>query len=164
MTDGLTPTATGNPKPVWIAAAAVAGLVLFAGLGAYGIVRLINEDPVSTDKTRVSELVKEFATAVDREDQSAILALLCAAEAEEVKRDDDFDPSQAPPVSPPPVRPVTVANIQVSGDAASARVTRPGQQDATLHFRKENDAWKVCARAGDPAQPTATATTRPAGP
>jgi len=155
------PTAVGAGKRVWIIAAVAAGVLLLAacGVGAYLVVGHTgaSKPPAVTDETRIRKLVEDFAAAVDRDDQQAILNQVCAAEAEDIMADDDFDPSLAPPANPPSVRPVTVADIQVSGDTASARVSRPSQPDVTLHFRKEGGAWKVCAPAGDPAEPSASA-------
>jgi hypothetical protein len=120
-----------------------------------------SKHPYVTVVMRTRMLVEHFAVAVARDDQPAVLKLLCASEAEALMEDDDFDPSQAPPDGSAAVRPVTVADIRITGDTASARVTRPGQQDVTLHFRKESGTWKVCAPAGDPtasagASPSAT--------
>ena len=64
--------------------------------------------------------------------------MLCAEEAEEFQADDDFEPSPEPPAGPPTVRPVTATDIRIKGDTATAAVSRQGQQDVTLSFRKEN--------------------------
>ncbi|WP_433392667.1 Rv0361 family membrane protein [Micromonospora sp. KLBMP9576] len=138
-----------------------AGLLILTvcGVGLYAVGRVtgVLGPSAATDETRIRKLVEDFAVAVDSDDQPGILNLLCAEEAEELMADDDFDPSQAPPAEVPSPRPVTVADIRVDGGTASATVTRPSQPDVTLHFRKENGAWKVCAPAGDPPGPSASA-------
>ncbi|MFE9204269.1 hypothetical protein [Micromonospora sp. NPDC007230] len=116
------------------------------------------EPPAVTEESRIRSLVNDFAAAVDREDQSTILNLLCTAEVEEFMGDDDFDPSSEPLADPPSVRPVTIADVRISADIASAQVTRPAQPTVTLHFlRKEDGTWKVCAPAGDGTEPSASA-------
>ncbi|MFG1779203.1 hypothetical protein ACGFIG_22610 [Micromonospora sp. NPDC049048] len=153
--------AAGTPKAVWIAVAVAVGLLILAacGAGLYAVARLTGAwGPSSaSDETRIRTLVEEFAVAVDRDDQPAILNLLCAEEAEEIMADDDFDPSQAPPADVPSPRPVTVTDIRVDGSTASATVTRASQPGVTLHFRKENGTWKVCAPAGDTPEPSVSA-------
>jgi hypothetical protein len=131
------------------------GVLLLAacGVGLYLMVRT----PADTDKTRIRTLVENFAAAVDRDEQSTILKLLCSSEAQEIMQDDDFDPSRPPPSPQPSVRSVKVTDIHVEDDTASARVTRPSQSAVRLYFRKEKGAWKVCAPAGDADRPSMTA-------
>lgn len=125
------------------------------GFGVYLLARGDAPEPAPvTDETRIRGLVEDFAAAVDQRRQSSIVDLLCADEAEEFQADDDFEPSPEPLAAPPSARPVTATDIRVLGETATAAVSRPGQQDVTLSFRKENGAWKVCAPAGDARTPT----------
>ncbi|WBB71265.1 hypothetical protein O7602_16005 [Micromonospora sp. WMMD1128] len=141
----------------------IAGVVLLAacGVGAFLLLRG-GGSPKSagaTDETRIRGVVGDFAAAVDRHDQTAILGLLCAEEAEEFRADDDFEPSREPLAESPSLRPVDAADIRVTGDTASAEISRPGQRDVTLHFRREDGAWKVCAPAGDAVTPSPSTAT-----
>ncbi|MPY59338.1 Rv0361 family membrane protein [Streptomyces spongiae] len=153
------PTGHGS-KRVWIIISAVAaGLLLFSA-SVYLVVRFTTDgskSPVATDESRIRKLVEDFAVAVDRDQQSVVLRLLCTAEAEALREDDSFDPSEPRPTDSPSVRPVKVAGIRVDGAIASARVTRPSQPAVTLYFRKEKGTWKVCAPAADTAAPSASA-------
>ncbi|MER5218506.1 hypothetical protein ABT063_50565 [Streptomyces sp. NPDC002838] len=158
MPDGTAPAAPGpTGHRIWkrsrVIAVVAAGVLLLAacGVGLYLMVRT----PADTDETRIRTLVEDFAAAVDRDEQSTILKLLCSSEAQEITQDDDFDPSRPPPSPQPSVRPVEVAEIRVENDTASARVTRPAQSAVRLYFRKEKGTWKVCAPAGDANRPTA---------
>jgi hypothetical protein len=129
--------------------------VVLAGVVVWVLVARAN-----SDETKIQRLVGDFATAVDRDDQDKLLGLLCAEEASDITEDDDFDPANngGPITDPGDNRPVRAADIRVTGDTASARITRPAQPDTTLYFRKESGHWRVCASAGDPAAPTPTPT------
>jgi hypothetical protein len=133
----------------------VAGAVLIAGVIA-GC-----EKHDQSDDAQIRQVVDQFAKAVDRLDQPAILGLLCKEEADEMKDDDDFDPDAAP-LADPEVRSVQASDIQVNADTANARISRPGQQDITLWFRREGSTWKVCAPAADNATPSPSASSAPA--
>ena len=125
----------------------VAGAVLAAGV----LAGCQKQD--ESDDAQIRRVVDQFATAVDRVDQPAILALLCTEEADEMREDDDFDPDAAP-LADPKTRSVQASDIHVDADTASARISRPDQPDTTLWFRREGGTWKVCAPAGDEATPS----------
>ncbi|MFD0817185.1 hypothetical protein ACFQ0D_02365, partial [Micromonospora zhanjiangensis] len=134
--------------------AAVLALVITAGVVGWVLVARAN-----SDEAKIQRLAGDFAAAVDRDDQGKILSLLCAAEAADITEDDDYDPAEGGPVvSPGPTRPVKTSDITVTGDAASARVSRPGQPDTTLHFRKESGHWRVCDPSGEGSGATPTPT------
>ncbi|MBQ1040777.1 MULTISPECIES: hypothetical protein [Micromonospora] len=136
-------------------AAAVLAVAVAAGVVVWVLGARSNSDEAVIDK-----LVSDFAIAVDQDDQDKILGLLCAEEALDITEDDDYDPANngGPIVDPGPERPVKASDIRVTGNTASARITRPDQPDSTLTFRKESGHWRVCAPAGDPATPTPTPT------
>jgi hypothetical protein len=140
----------------WVLGAAAAGLVLvvLAGVVVWVVVARTN-----SDEAKIQRLVGDFATAVDRDDQDKLLNLLCAEEARAITEDDDYDPANnGGPITDSRKIPVKATDIRVTGDTASARITRPSQPATTLYFRKEAGRWKVCAPAGDPAGATPTPT------
>lgn len=133
----------------WVVAAGVLVLLVAIAVTLPGVVRR-----AFGDEAQIRALVQDFARAVDREDQAAVIGLLCAEEATAITEDDDYDPARdGGVVDPPPERPVRTSQIRVAGSVASARVARPSQPTITLWFRQEGGRWTVCA----PAEEQATA-------
>lgn len=106
----------------------------------------------SDDEGEIRSTVEKFALATDRGDQDAILGLVCEQEAAEIRDSEYFHEDRAGDYDTSVSEaPVTTSDITVTGDTAHATVSRPaGGEPATLYFRKEAGAWKVCAPAGDP--------------
>ncbi|HKT03810.1 MAG TPA: hypothetical protein VJT31_30135 [Rugosimonospora sp.] len=123
----------------WIAA----GLVL---LIAVSIAVAVLVARGRTDTARIRALARDFTVAVDREDQAKIVSLLCAAEAGAVTGDDGYDPAHTggAPAADGSLR-ITVTGIRVTGDTATARVSRGSRAPVTLNFRREAGGWRVCA-------------------
>lgn len=133
---------------------AAGALVVVAGV----VVAVVALTRPRGDEADIRALVDRFALAVDREDQAAVVALLCAQEAADITEDDDYDPANDGGLATqPPHRDVRTSQVQVTGDVASARVERPEQDATTLWFRKEDGVWTVCAYAQEDATGTATA-------
>jgi hypothetical protein len=144
----------------WAIVAVAAGLAVVVACGLVGcvVVTRVGGDQATvlstSDEAKIRKLVNQFAAAVDREDQAAIVALLCTEEAEGITDDEDYDPSRDGGVTERRTAPITISDIRITGDVASARISRPSQPDTTLYFRKENGVWKVCAAAGDTPRPS----------
>ncbi|MFF5259473.1 hypothetical protein ACFY4C_11060 [Actinomadura viridis] len=83
-----------------------------------------------------------FAHAVDRNDNATLLAMLCPQEAEGVVDDIDSPDDRGDPQAK--AIPIKVENVQITGDVAEVRITRPQQGPATLFLRKQNGGWKLC--------------------
>ncbi|WP_430784135.1 hypothetical protein [Actinoplanes sp. G11-F43] len=131
----------------WIAGGVTAFLLVVAGV--VWAVSSGGDGPAEvTEEDRIRDLISEFALAVDREDQASILRLLCAEEADEIRAGADFDPTLDGDVDVAvSAAPVSVTDLQITGDTARAGITRPAREPATLAFRKENGTWTVCAPA-----------------
>jgi hypothetical protein len=143
VVSGPTPPTRRRRRWVLVAAAAALAIVVAAGITIFVIVVHAN-----SDSTKIGNLAQDFATAVDTENQPKIVSLLCTEEADAITDSEDYDPSNTNVATPKPKsRPVTVSDIQIRGNVASARISRPHQSAATLYFRKEAGAWKVCAPA-----------------
>ncbi|MDY0811442.1 hypothetical protein [Kitasatospora purpeofusca] len=89
-------------------------------------------------------MVEQFATAVDQADVAKTVSLLCPEEANAIA-DSDIPPDSSQLATT--TQPIKVFNIQVQGNVATARVTRPGVS-ATLLLRRDAGTWKVCDPAG----------------
>ncbi|QCB94770.1 hypothetical protein [Cellulomonas shaoxiangyii] len=134
-----------------VVALVVAVAVVVAGV----VVAYVLATRPPSEEARIQELVTQFARAVDRENLSDIVALLCEEEAEGILEDDDYDPDAGgTEEGGADSRPVEASDVRVTGDVASAVVSRPGQPDTTLWFRIEEGRWTVCAPAGDEPEPT----------
>ncbi|GIF09882.1 Rv0361 family membrane protein [Actinoplanes siamensis] len=132
----------------WLVAA---GAVLVVAVAAIVIVLVVRRG--SADRNSITEVATTFATAIANSDQAGVLSVLCAEESEEITEDDDYDPNAAAGAGDAKPQ-VSVSELKVAGDTASAQVSQDGQPAATLYFRKESGTWKVCAPAGP--QPAAT--------
>jgi ketosteroid isomerase-like protein len=159
----LTPPARpviGKGQKIIAAVAAVAGI---AAAGVFLYVNIPGDHQTwSGDETRIRVLVKDFATAVDTEDQAGLVRLLCAEEAAGITDDDDYNPADDSAAAEPQIGQLSVqtSDIHVTGDTASAQVARAADEPRTLYFRKEQGAWKVCAPAAGPPARSTTPTSR----
>jgi hypothetical protein len=134
----------------------VGAVLLVAG----GVVAYLLVARANSDEAKIQRLVQDFAVAIDYADQEKVLSLLCTEEADRIREDDDFHPRDtAGPAPEDATAEVTISDLRVTGDTASARITRPSRPAATLHFTKEGGEWKVCD-PGDPTVPTTTPTPR----
>ncbi|SDM56814.1 contact-dependent growth inhibition system immunity protein [Allokutzneria albata] len=102
----------------------------------------------SEDDPLIRELFGAFLVAVRRQVPRELAALMCEDEAQSfldtVANPDDDVPAE--PVEEPIVR---VVGVRVFGDVALARFTQEDDEIRTLHFRRENGRWTVCADAED---------------
>ncbi|GAA1593984.1 hypothetical protein GCM10009678_90200 [Actinomadura kijaniata] len=94
------------------------------------------------EQGKVRKVVTDFAAAVDRNDNAAVLSMLCPQEAEGVADDLDSPGDRGDPRAE--LVPITVEDVRITGDVAEARVTRPRQRPATLFLRREGGVWKLC--------------------
>lgn len=104
----------------------------------------------NSDTARIRQVVDRFAIAVDADDQTTILAVLCTEEATTITEDDDYIPAdgeEPATAAPPGGSPVTTSDVQVRGDVAAAAVARAGRTPVTLYLQKENGSWTICAPA-----------------
>ncbi|MFC0041836.1 hypothetical protein [Actinomadura rayongensis] len=109
----------------------VAGYLVVAGLNSAG-----------GEKDEIRKTVKEFAGAVDRNDNVTLLSMLCPQEAAGVADDIDAPDGRGDPNAKP--IPIKVDDVKINGNVAEVRVTRPRQKPATLFLRKEKGVWKLC--------------------
>ncbi len=136
-----------QPQPTrkrWIPAAVAGAVVLILVVAIVVTVVVVRGN---SDQVKIQKVAQNFASAVDRGDQPRILSLLCAEEAEAVTDDEDFNPANTATSAGKPIA-LHTSDIRISGNVASARITRPNAPPATLYFRKEAGVWKVCAPAG----------------
>jgi hypothetical protein len=132
--------ATARPgRRTRIVVAVVAALLLLA-VAAGGVYVAL----ASTDQARIRGTVTDFAAAVDRQDQPAMLDLLCADEAAAITEDDDYDPSAEPVDAPVLDREVTDVSIAPDGQTAIAVLVTPGREPVSVPLRRERDRWTVC--------------------
>ncbi|MGW1372995.1 Rv0361 family membrane protein [Streptomyces sp. NPDC002446] len=131
----------GRRKKWWYLGAAAALLAAAGGVTAYLLV-----DRGESEQSRIEKVVADFALAVDRGDTPKMISLLCQEEASGIA-DNDGDPgdddrdTQSKPI------PITTSEVRITGDTASAVVTRPALKPAAVYLRKEKGAWRMCAPA-----------------
>lgn len=116
---------------VALVGAVLAGYLVISGLGGGG-----------GEKDEIRKTVKEFAHAVDRNDNVTLLSMLCPQEAAGVADDIDSPDGRGDPKAK--LIPITVEDIKINGNIAEVHVTRPRQKPATLFLRKEKGVWKLC--------------------
>ncbi|MFG1649787.1 hypothetical protein ACGFIE_07650 [Micromonospora sp. NPDC049275] len=107
-----------------------------------------------SDERAISNLVTEFAAAIDTADQPKLAELLCPEEAAALDDDEvDLHPEANDPIEMPAEHRMRVSTtaVSITGDTATAQVTVAGQEPVTLHFRKHEKRWTVCdPGAGQP--------------
>jgi hypothetical protein len=127
----------------------LAALVVLLAVGG---ALLFIEPGGPSDDAQIQQLVQNFASAADHQDAKTIMTELCQAEAAGFA---DGDAASSTPVATPESHflATSTSDIQITGDVASAKVTRsqngPTAQSfsAALYFLKENGMWKVCDSA-----------------
>jgi hypothetical protein len=98
------------------------------------------------EEDQIRALMGNFNAAVESGDVDAVATYLCADEAATFKGLHIDVPATAPP-APQQHAQVGLSDIQIKGQLASATLTATGKQTTTLYFRKEAEAWKMCAGA-----------------
>ncbi|MFE0641744.1 hypothetical protein ACFW2Y_09075 [Streptomyces sp. NPDC058877] len=147
---GFTPPATapaGRGRARWYVAAAVGTAVLAGSYTAYAVFTR-----PESEQTKIEAVVADFAAAVDQVDVPKVVGLLCAREASGITGKDDQPLSASDREMGVKPRAVVTSDIRITGEVASAVVTRPSQRPATVHLEKEGGMWKLCAPAGAAAQ------------
>jgi hypothetical protein len=124
---------------VWAAVCAVAALLAVSGILYFAL-----GGDENTPEGQVRQVLDDFATAVDTEDQARIVDLLCAEEAANITEDDDYDPT-ATGAEPATLVDRQISDIHVAGENASARITFPTHESFTIHLRQEKGTWHICA-------------------
>ncbi|MFG1858405.1 hypothetical protein ACGFJT_41700 [Actinomadura geliboluensis] len=112
------------------------------GVVAVGYLVISNLDDRGGEKDEIRTTVKAFASAIDRNDNVTLLSMLCPQEAAGVA--DDIDSPDGRGNSTAKTTPITVEDIEINGNVAEVRVTRPRQKPATVFLRKEKGIWKLC--------------------
>lgn len=131
-----------QPRPGRWNPAVVVPLALVALVGVVVAGYLVIFGRGGGEKDEIRKTVKEFASAVDRNDNVTLLSLLCPQEAAGVADDIDSPDGRGDPNAK--LIPITVEDIKINGIVAEVRVTRPRQKPATLFLRKEKGVWKLC--------------------
>jgi hypothetical protein len=98
------------------------------------------------DESEIRALVQEFATAVETDPFQAA-TMLCLEEREIFEQ--TVNPDLVLPESPTKAE-VSISEIVVESDVASAKVEPRSGPARRIYFRKENGIWTVC----DPASRT----------
>jgi hypothetical protein len=97
-----------------------------------------------SDDRQITRAITAFGQAVDRNDQPAAVSFLCAAEARQISESGNYDAESAETDEPVNALPINVSDIRVTGEDATAQLSRPPQPPRTLHLKKENGEWKLC--------------------
>lgn len=127
-------------KGLWASLTVVAvGLVAVLGIGGFVIF-----GPGFSDSGKVKKTVDEFAAAVDTSNAPAMLALMCTAQAQQLRDTEGFDADDDSTVDPGSRRPVNISDIRIDGDTAQVTVTRPPEQPNQFTLVKEDGRWKMC--------------------
>jgi hypothetical protein len=144
---GRPPLYAGYPPPysthrkstrgLWIALATV---VLLTGIVAVLVVVFAGRN----DKKHIAQAIEGFAEAVDTGNMPKMLGYLCAAEARQITERDDYDSDETSRIDPIKRLPVNIGDVQIRGDTATARLSRPPAQPRTLRLKKEAGIWKLC--------------------
>ncbi|MBA3411437.1 MAG: hypothetical protein H0U15_11515 [Geodermatophilaceae bacterium] len=104
------------------------------------------------DAHEIRALVQAFATAVEADPYHAS-TMLCSQEREHFELSSESD--MVLPKYPPKAPPIAVSDVVVDGDLASAVIRRPPASiPVRMYFRREGDAWTVCAPVEDIMYPS----------
>lgn len=101
-----------------------------------------------TPEAQVRQVINDFATAVDTEDQVKIVDLLCIEEAANITEDDDYDPTATGAESATRLD-RQISDIHIMGQTASAQITFSTHESITIHLRQEQGTWHICATDAD---------------
>ncbi|HSV67503.1 MAG TPA: hypothetical protein VLJ59_16560 [Mycobacteriales bacterium] len=131
----------------------VAGLaVVTAALTAFLALREPGSLP-NIAQLQIHGTLLNFGTALDQENQTAMLALMCPEEAAGITEDDDYDPD-TPPLPTPVLRSRTITDIHIAGDAAFAQVSVDGAASQTVYLRRDQGHWLICTAAATQLNPS----------
>lgn len=125
-------------KRLWFTLAVVAAGVLAAA--GWMVVGPAGE----SDQAKITRTIDQFAEAVDTGDMPGALSYLCAAEAQQITGDEDRGIDDTGTVDPGKRLPVNVSDIQITGDSATARLSRPPAESRILRLQKDAGTWKLC--------------------
>lgn len=124
----------------WILAAVVVTVLAAGVAGIVGYRHHQNEQRLA----QIRETIVAFAEASDTADTKKMTSLMCRAEAVEFTEGFEGDPDNDGPIEPASRRPVNIESISVSGDEATADVTRPPAPTTTFKLKREDETWKLC--------------------
>jgi hypothetical protein len=120
------------------------GWVLLSVLAVATVVLIIVHFAGPGDDAQIKVTISQFADAVDHNDTSRARSYLCAEEAQQVADGDGAGSTNDDTVEPTLRLPVEVTDIHISGDSATAKLSRPSQRSRTLQLKKETGTWKLC--------------------
>jgi hypothetical protein len=127
-------------KPLWVTLAVVAVLAGVAAAGFWIVVGPAGE----SDQAKITRTIDRFAEAVDTGDMPRALSYMCAAEAQQITDDPDYEADDTGTIDSGKRLPVNVSDIRITGNSATARLSRPPAEPRTLRLQKEAGAWKLC--------------------
>ena len=111
-----------------------------------GVLYLALGGCANTPEAQVRQVINDFATAVDTEDQAKIVELLCTEEAANITEDDDYDPTANGSTLETATRlDRQISEIHITDEAASAKITFPNHESIIIDLRQENGIWHICA-------------------
>lgn len=119
-----------------VGGAAATALVVIAA-AAFGVYWVMTDD-----ERDARAAVEEFAHAVDRGDQAAVLAMLCSEEAEALR--ESGVPEEETGGGSDLERPIRTSDVEIRDHIARAVVRRPDQDTATVYLKLESGTWKMC--------------------
>lgn len=125
----------------------ILSVVALAAVVATAVVIVIAMVPES-DEAQIKSTISQFAAAVDDGNLPKAVSYVCTEEAKQITERDDYD-ANASKIEPGKRLPVNVTDVQITGDAAVAQLSRPPQKPRKLHLKKEAGTWKLC----DPGPP-----------
>jgi hypothetical protein len=94
-----------------------------------------------SDEDQVRAVVDRFEQSWNDEDFDAMSEILC----EDMRNDPEFDPSVMSEMRSVAGRlTLTVTDLYVNGDAATATILNQGEDPDDIDFARENGEWKWC--------------------
>jgi hypothetical protein len=118
--------------------------ILLCVIAAVTTVLIVVRIAGSSDEAQIKSTINQFAEAVDHNDTSKALSYVCTEEATQMREGDGDAANDSDTVAPTTRLPVNVTDIHITGDAATAQLSRPPQQPRTVHLKKEAGTWKLC--------------------
>ncbi|SIS04555.1 hypothetical protein SAMN05445060_2343 [Williamsia sterculiae] len=133
----------------------LAAIAVIAAVAVTATLLLWHRDP--SDSDRITAAAQKYVAAVGNGDNATVVSLLCGPEAD-AQRDDALQENLVPEGAGSDSETgndngsrhrVTVQNVQIRGQVASARVVSTPGGEGTLFFREEDKSWKVCDEAAE---------------
>jgi hypothetical protein len=118
--------------------------ILLCVIAAVTTVLIVVRITGSSDEAQIKSTINQFAEAVDHNDTSKALSYVCTAEAAQMTERDGDAANDSDTVAPTTRLPVNLTDIHITGDTATAQLSRPPQQPRTVHLKKEAGTWKLC--------------------